>query len=69
LTPEHAIVPVSLKHGGTCVLVLGGAHDLSDNIKRLSKACGYIVVTPKGGLREANDVGASTLRRVAAVLD
>jgi len=36
-----------LKRGGTCVLVLGGADDLSDNIKRLSKDCGYVVVTPK----------------------
>jgi hypothetical protein len=45
---EDAIVRNLLKYEGTVYLVLGGAHDLSDNIKRLSKDCGYIVVTPKG---------------------
>jgi len=45
---EDAIVRNLLKQQGTVYLVLGGAHDLSDNIKRLSKDCGYIVVTPKG---------------------
>jgi hypothetical protein len=45
---EDAIVRNLLKEQGTLYLVLGGAHDLSDNIKRLSKTCGYIVVTPKG---------------------
>jgi hypothetical protein len=36
------------KVGGGCVLILGGAHDLSDNIERLGKKIGYIVVTPQG---------------------
>jgi hypothetical protein len=45
---EDAIVRNLLKQQGTVYLVLGGAHDLSDNIKRLSKDCGYFVVTPKG---------------------
>lgn len=47
---EDAIVRNLTKRGGTCVLVLGGAHDLSDNIKRLCRDCGYVVVTPKGWL-------------------
>ena len=45
---EDAIVWNLVKRGGTCVLVLGGAHDLTDNIKRLSEDCGYAVATPKG---------------------
>jgi hypothetical protein len=36
----------NLANGG--VLILDGAHDLSDNIKRLGLRLGYIVVTPKG---------------------
>lgn len=47
-TREDAIVRNLIKRGGTCVLVLGGAHALADNIKRLSDDCGYVVVTPKG---------------------
>jgi len=45
---EDAIVRNLLKRGGDCLLVLGGAHDLTDNIRRLSNDCGYVVVTPKG---------------------
>ena len=44
---EDTIVRNLVKHGGTCVLVLGGAHDLTD-MKRLSDCCGYIGATPKG---------------------
>jgi hypothetical protein len=45
---EDAIVRNLLKKKGTVYLVLGGAHDLTDNIKKLSNDCGYTVVTPKG---------------------
>jgi hypothetical protein len=45
---EDEIVKNLLKQKETVVLVLGGGHDLSDNIKRLTKDCGYTIVTPKG---------------------
>jgi hypothetical protein len=45
---EDAIVRNLLKRPGKVYLVLGGAHDLADNIRRLSPDCGYTVVTPKG---------------------
>jgi hypothetical protein len=52
---EDAIVKNLLKRKGKVYLVLGGAHDLADNIRRLSKGCGYTVVTPKGYPPEALD--------------
>jgi hypothetical protein len=45
---EDEIVRSLLKKKGTVYLMLGGAHDLSDNIERLSEDCGNVVVTPKG---------------------
>lgn len=45
---EDAIVKEPLKQKKTVVLVLGGAHDLTDNIRRLTKDCGYTIITPKG---------------------
>lgn len=45
---EDAIVKRLLTVEGTAVLVLGGAHDLADNVRRLSKDCGLTEITPKG---------------------
>ncbi|WP_254509066.1 hypothetical protein [Anatilimnocola floriformis] len=44
---EDAIVKNLLKKKGTVVLILGGGHDLSDNIRRLKVDCGYTTITPK----------------------
>ena len=50
---EDAIVKELLKSKGKVILMLGGGHDLTDNIKRLSKDCGYTVFTPKGYPRKS----------------
>jgi len=44
---EDAQVKLLLDHGGCAVIILGGAHDLSDNIRRLSGRCEYIRVTTR----------------------
>ncbi|QDV53686.1 hypothetical protein [Gimesia fumaroli] len=45
---EDAIVRNLLKADGVVVITLGGAHDLSDNLKRLAKGCKYErVAVPK----------------------
>jgi hypothetical protein len=43
-----------LKHKGHCVIILGGAHDLTDNVRRLGKGnVGLIVVTTRGYQKHA----------------
>jgi len=49
---EDAIVRNLIKSGGDCVLVLGGAHDLSDNIRRLPiKKATFLIGTLSSALR------------------
>lgn len=41
---EDAIIERMTQHDGTALIVLGGGHDLTDNIQRLGKRCEYIRV-------------------------
>lgn len=45
---EDYMVRAVLKRGGVAVLVLGGGHDLADNIARLAPGCEYARVEPQG---------------------
>ena len=42
---QDAQVRTLLKAGTFAFVILGGAHDLQDNIKRLSAGCEYLTVT------------------------
>ena len=44
---EDAIVERMTQHDGTALIVLGGGHNLTDNIQRLGKRCEYIRVMTK----------------------
>ena len=45
---EDHMVRQMLKHQGHCIIILGGAHDLTDNVKRLGNGnTGLIVVTTR----------------------
>lgn len=48
---QDAQVKKMLDHGPLALVILGGGHDLSDNIKRLPNDCQYIVVTTKSHRR------------------
>lgn len=53
---EDHMVKQMLKISGSSIIVLGGAHDLSDNVKRLGEdRVGLIVVTTRGYLKHAED--------------
>lgn len=53
---EDAIVRNLIKQGGVWVLILGGGHNLSDNVRRVGKGdCEYIRVTTMGYATRAGD--------------
>ena len=52
---QDAQVRTLLKAGAFAFVILGGAHDLQDNIKRLSGGCEYVVVTIRAYRRFAVD--------------